>query len=174
MNKIKIILASLIVMSLVVTQQAKAQTTKTYTDPEGFYTLQYPVNWTIEYKSPVSKFDIPVTFFKVDNKSYEYVSIDSYPTNLTQQKFKDNFNLGVVIQGNRGNNIIQSGFGIYKIDGQEAGAAQYLTEQEKSLTVASVFNGKVIRVGFATLKNDYNNQIAEVEKVIDSIKITGT
>jgi hypothetical protein len=172
----QILLVSLLLMALVVTQQqVQAQTTqlKTYTDPKGFYTLQYPANWTTEHRLPISKFDKPITFFKVDNKSYEYVGIDLIPTSLTQQKFKDNFNLGVMMLNNKGENIIQSGFGIYKINGQDAGAVQVLTEQEKILRVVSVFNGKIIRVGFTTLKSDYDSQIVEVEKLIDSIKITG-
>lgn len=36
---------------------------KTYTDPAGFFTLQYPANWTAEYKQPVTKFDKPKVNF---------------------------------------------------------------------------------------------------------------
>jgi hypothetical protein len=30
---------------------------KTYTDPAGFFTIQYPADWTVEHKQPVTKFD---------------------------------------------------------------------------------------------------------------------
>jgi hypothetical protein len=65
-------------------------------------------------------------------------------------------------------------FDLYKIDGQDASAVQFLTEQEKSITISSVFNGRLIIIKFTASENDYNNQIAKVEKVIYSIKITGT
>jgi hypothetical protein len=35
-----------------------------------------------------------------------------------------------------------------------------------------VFNGKLIVITFKTSESSYNSQIPEVEKVIDSIKIT--
>lgn len=178
MSKIKIILlGSLIVISLVlITQHVKAQTTqlKTYTDPEGFYTLQYPSNWTTKYQPSVSKFDGPVTFFYLDGNRSAYVSIDVERSPGTQKQYEDVFNQSVGISSNRGRDVTKSEFGLYKIDGQNAGAIQSQTLQEKSITVASVFNGKLIVVGFTTLKRDYDSQIPQVEKVIDSIKITGT
>lgn len=43
---------------------ARTNTTlRTYTDPAGFFTLQYPANWTVEYKQPVTKFDNPKVNF---------------------------------------------------------------------------------------------------------------
>jgi hypothetical protein len=49
----------------------------------------------------------------------------------------------------------------------------YCYRQEKSIILSSVFNGKAIFIKFAASENDYNSHIAEVEKVIDSVKITG-
>jgi hypothetical protein len=36
---------------------------KTYTDPQGFFSLQYPADWTEEYKQPETRFDSPKTVF---------------------------------------------------------------------------------------------------------------
>jgi hypothetical protein len=44
---------------------------KTYTDPGGFFTLQYPADWTVKYKQPVTKFDEPRVVFK----AYHLMSI---------------------------------------------------------------------------------------------------
>ncbi|MGH9987530.1 MAG: PsbP-related protein, partial [Nitrososphaeraceae archaeon] len=37
----------------------------TYTDPSGFYTLQHPSGWEIEYEEPVTRFDEPTTTITV-------------------------------------------------------------------------------------------------------------
>jgi hypothetical protein len=50
---------------------------------------------------------------------------------------------------------------------------EFSRDKLKSITVSSVFNGRLIIIKFTASENDYNGQIAKVEKVIDSIKITG-
>jgi hypothetical protein len=184
MTKLKtVLLASIIAMTLVViTQQVKAQSAqlKTYTDPEVFFTLQYPSNWTIKYEPSVSKFDEARTWLYVDGKLFAPLSIrvSTAPSASTapgtQKDLEDNFDFAVSLLKQRGYDILQSKFGLYKIDRQDAGGIQFQTPlQEKGIQVSSVFNGKLIVITFKTSESSYNSQIPEVEKVIDSIKITG-
>jgi hypothetical protein len=177
MRKLEMLLLSLLIVMAFIAisqQEARAQTIqlKTYTDPEGFYTLRYPSNWTTTYQPSVSKFEEPITWLYVDGKQSANVRIVVFSGPGTQKEFENSFDQTVNAFRN-GNDVLQSKFGLYKIDGQNAGAILFQTQQEKSIIVSSVFNGKTIFIEFTTLKSDYNSHIAEVEKVIDSIKITG-
>ncbi len=71
------------------TTTASADTTplKTYTEPNGFFTLQYPA----EYKQPVTKFDQPAATFTTTNQPWSVVmTITVRPSNEnTPEEFKD-------------------------------------------------------------------------------------
>ena len=99
------------------TTTASAATTqlKTYTDPSGFFTLQYPADWTVEYKQPVTKFDEPTTIFTTkDPVSIVTITITPSKQN-SPEAFRDVISLlpSEMANSNRGMTITGEGFGRY-------------------------------------------------------------
>lgn len=103
---------------------------KTYTDPGGFFTLQYPTDWTTEYKQPVTKFDKPSVVFKAyrlmsmftGNSIDSIVTIYVQPSNVnTPEEFKDSVSsLGSYMANhNPAFTIMGEGFGSYYIAGYD-------------------------------------------------------
>jgi hypothetical protein len=115
---------------------------KTYTDPDGFFTLQYPPNWTTKYEPSVSKFDEARTWLFVDGKLFAPLNIRVSTAPGTQKDLEDNFDFVVSLLKQRGYDILQSKFGLYKIDGQDAGGIQFQTpSQEKVYKFPLCFMG---------------------------------
>src|SRR5213596_2003869 len=115
---LKLLLASLIIISLVViTQQAQAQPTqKTYTDPQGFYTLQYPSNWSVKYVAPISRLDNPEISLYVNNNTLSPINIAIKNTSVSEDDLKTLLDELISTYGIK-YTVSNSGFDIYKISG---------------------------------------------------------
>ena len=62
---------------------------KTYTDPAGFFTLQYPADWTVNHTQPVTKFDRPSVIF-ITHHPRSVVSIEIKPSPFNSpMEFRD-------------------------------------------------------------------------------------
>jgi hypothetical protein len=154
---------------------------KTYTDPGGFFTLQYPADWTVEYKQPVTKFDNPRVIFK----SYQpasIVSVSVQPTTMTPDEFRSIYSSMAyrIANDEPGMTIDGEGFGIYSIAGYDTYAYEYddsniqdPTNPHKGLHLFSLIGYHKMSLLFLSDPESFDKQMPAVQKMIDSIKIIG-
>jgi hypothetical protein len=103
---------------------------------------------------------------------------------MTSKNFEDSFDIYPTLLKNRieGLEVKHSEFGLYKIDGHDAGAVLYsapipsqtLTNTKgQGLQVLTVIDGKLMTITYAALEDLFDRKLPEVDAIIDSIKIMG-
>jgi PsbP-like protein len=162
---------------------------KTYTDPAGFFTLQYPADWTVEYKQPATKFDEPRVVFKAyhlmsiftENSIDSIVTIYVSPSKANNpQEFRDVVSsLSSYLENhNRAITIMGKGFGRYSIAGYDTYAIAYRNAEDPTnplsfLTLISRIGTQEMTIVYSDDQKSFEKQMPVVQKMIESIKITG-
>jgi hypothetical protein len=162
----------------------------TYTDPSGFYTLQHPSGWEVEYEKPITRFDEPTTTITVKpglgsiviiSVLHNQDDIDEDIGDLALSLFSRNYE-----RDNPGVSVDASDSDTYQIDGNKAyailssGTFRAFTNDflspisdmdVKSLVLLSYFGDSALRIQFIAPALSFDNDIQDVDTMIDSIKI---
>lgn len=154
---------------------------KTYTDPSGFFTLQYPADWLVSTKQPVTRFDSPSVVF-ASNQPSLIVGITVGPSKSNSPlEFRNNMPLLATLIGNKipGAAVLGEGFGVYSIAGYdtysvlaEVNNANDPTTSKKALELSSRIGYQDMNIAIVGDSQAFDQQMPTVQKMIDSIKIT--
>lgn len=174
------------------TETGAGENLTSYTDPEGFYTLQYPSDWEVDYKEPITRFDNPITTFSEGLLSNLQIRIFDNELNVGNEVDADvlEFAPQFFQQGPGADiNVEQSDVGTYQIDGIPAvamilsGSMADFANLDASEPFADL-DMKGIRLFLFTDEKDmdfyylttihvFDENVPEVEAIIDSIQLTG-
>jgi hypothetical protein len=158
---------------------------KTYTDPTRFFTLQYPADWTVQYKQPVTKLDVPsVMFISHQPRSAIFIGVKKSAAN-SPQEFRSIYNryaysIYSFAFGNPAIRIIGEGFGIYSIAGYDTYAVRFSdsnienpSDPREGMALTSRIGYQEMTIMFEVPRDSFDQQWPVIQKMIDSIKITG-
>jgi PsbP-like protein len=162
----------------------------TYTDPTGTYSLQYPSQWEVTYYEPATRFDTPSTGFKISAVSSVSVDVTESEGGIDE----DMLDLGASYLASTyesehpGVNVEHVDADTYEIDGNKALAMlssgtlgafmpQFSSSnaadviQVKNLVILAYLDDYGLKVQYFAPEVSFDKNIAEVDSVIDSIRL---
>ena len=152
---------------------------KTYTDPTGFFTLQYPVNWTVSQDKPLSG-DRSSVMFK-NQPGPGGVSISVQPSMYrSPEEFRNGFSSSYAnyfAGWDSKRTVLGEGFGVYSIgcyDTYYLLDTNYINPSNpiKEMSLESRIGYQDMRIIFIGYAQSFDQQMPMVQKMINSIKIT--
>lgn len=156
-----------------------AQSLSSYTNPSGYYTLQYPSNWNVNGpKKPGDRMPLTLTIEPKQtgpNLVQMIISVvaSERNQNLSLESLK---NLSVIInsQGLPTFHIIEEPtYTKYKIDNYPAVSYTFgydNPEKMKELYVGSKVNNTVFHFGYAAPQKEFDQFLPSVERILSTIK----